>query len=325
MKNTVLWALDSKCGFNCKYCYLNFPKEENPINNKEFNDLSEKEELELIPKLKENNVERIFIAGAEPLSNPIKTFKIIKEIKKHDIQVVLCTNAYNLDKYFTKVIECDVDAVSISLDSYDEEYNNKYRQYPNNNGWEKVIKGIKLLDRERKIRNSKVKIGIYTVITKINIKHLIDTYKFISKLGVDYYIFQPIYLNEDSKLYNELSLNSSYALSLEKIIKELFEKKTKTLLPNKKYIELLIKSIKKEKLTIDECFAGDNLFFITPNGNIHPCPSSKCIANQENEIKITDNLKEVLIDKKYRVKCCNNFSEDCVNMWQLMSFDEILG
>ena len=53
MKKTILWALNSKCGFNCKYCYLNFPEDKNPINNinnKESEDLSEDERDELFEK-----------------------------------------------------------------------------------------------------------------------------------------------------------------------------------------------------------------------------------------------------------------------------------
>ncbi len=32
--NTILWALSSKCNFHCKYCYLDFSENNNPINNK---------------------------------------------------------------------------------------------------------------------------------------------------------------------------------------------------------------------------------------------------------------------------------------------------
>lgn len=327
MKNTILWALNSKCGFHCKYCYLNFPEEKNPINNinnKGSYDITENEIFEFISKLKENNIERIFVAGAEPLSNSVKTFRVISEIKKHNLQVILCTNGYTLDKHYKDIIKCKIDAVSISLDSYDKEYNDKYRQYPNNDGWEKVVHGIKLLNEEKRTRKSNLKIGIYTVLTKVNMKDLENTYKFISNLGIDYYVFQPIYLDKNNKLFEELALNNSNTRELKKIIKKIYSEETTTKLPNREYIELLIKSIEESKKTVKNCFAGEKLFFVTPDGVIHSCPSSNCIVNEKEKITIKDNLEEILKNGRYKVDFCNRFSTDCVNMWQLMAFDEIL-
>lgn len=327
MKKTILWALNSKCGFNCKYCYLNFPEDKNPINNinnKESEDLSEDEIFEFISKLKENGIERIFIAGAEPLSYPTKTFKIIEEIKKYDLQVVLCTNGYTLSKNYKEIIKCKIDAISISLDSYDKNYNDKYRQYPENNGWEKVVDGIKLLKKEKIQQKSNIKIGIYAVLTKINMKNLDVTYQFVSKLGLDYFVFQPIYLDKDNELFEELTLDKSNIKELKKMIKKIYYEETNTKLPNKQYIELLVKSIEGSIETIKNCFAGEKLFFVTPDGGIHSCPSSNCIVDEKQKLTIKDNLKEIFKEGKYKIASCEKFSEDCVNMWQLMAFDEIL-
>ena len=86
----------------------------------------------------------------------------------------------------------------------------------------------------------------------------------------------------------------------------------------------MIKAINGEKIIINKCFAGEKLFFITPDGGIHMCPSSKCIVNEKSRLTIYDDLNDTLVKGKKQIKNCNKFSEDCVNMWQLMSFDEIL-
>ena len=185
--NTILWALNSKCSFHCKYCYLDFSEDNNPINNKNtVNSININDEciFEFIRKLEKYQITRVFIAGAEPLSNPQKTLEIIKRIKNYNVQVVLCTNGYLIDKYYKEIIESKVDALSISLDSYKKDYNDKYRQYPTDDGVDRVIKGIKILKNL-----SNIKIGIYTVLTRLNLEDLEQTYKFVSDLKVDYYIF----------------------------------------------------------------------------------------------------------------------------------------
>ena len=49
------------------------------------------------------------------------------------------------------------------------------------------------------------------------------------------------------------------------------------------------------------------------------------IPKEDNTVKVyQDHLDDVFIQKKLKIQQCNCFSEDCVNMWQLMSFDEIL-
>lgn len=327
MKKTILWALNSKCLFKCRYCYLNFSEDNNPIKNiknKESEDIIEEEAIKFISELKENGIERIFIAGAEPLSNPKKTFNIIKYIKRYNLQVILCTNGYMLDKYYEQIIDSKIDGISISLDSHNKQYNNKYRQYPTNNGWNQVVKGITLLRKKKEIEKANIKIGVYTVVTKKNIKDLEKTYEFVVGLGLDYYIFQPIYLQKNHKLFNELALDKSNVEELNYIIEKLYSKRLKTKLPNTEYIELVLKSIQEEKKEIMNCFAGENLFFITPDGNIHVCPSSNSIIQEKEKITIRDNLRKIFVENNYKVHKCNKFSEDCVNMWQLMAFDEIL-
>lgn len=321
--NTILWALSSKCSFHCKYCYLDFSEDNNPINNKNTAnnaDIDDAIIFDFIKRLEKYNVKRIFIAGAEPLSNYIKTLEIIKKIKEHNIQVILCTNGYLIDKCYKDIIESKVDALSISLDSYKKEYNDTYRQYPANDGFDRVVKGIKILKE-----NSNVKIGIYTILTKLNLKDLEQTYKFVTDLKSDYFIFQPIFLNEDEKSYKELTLDENDAIELEKIIQRMYSNVSKTKLPNKDYVKKMLESIKHYNNCINNCFAGDSLFFITPDGSIHACPSSKMIPRETTSIRLSDsNLEDIFINKKLKIKECHNFSEDCVNMWQLMAFDEIL-
>ena len=320
--NTILWAINSQCHFHCKYCYLDFDEENNPVHRKdvqEFQDLSNQELQVFLNQLNQYDIQRIFIAGAEPLATPEKTFEIIKQIKQHPIQVILCTNGYFIEKYQQQIIESQIDAISISLDSYSKQYNNQYRGYPTEDGFERVIQGIKTLKQK-----SKIKVGVYTVLTKLNYQDLEKIYQFVSDLKIDYFVFQPIFLHKTSTLFQQLVLQKEDAQELSKEIEILYQKKTITKLPNKKYTQLMLKAIQKKQHCISNCFAGKSLFFITPDGEIHACPSSKRIPQETMRIKVNEShLEDIFIKKKLRARQCDLFSEDCVNMWQLMSFDEI--
>lgn len=312
---TLLWALNSNCQYGCKYCYLDFPNNENPISEKD-----DKKQLfdcssyvDIASRFSTYGFQRVFLAGAEPLNMKDDLFEIIKCIKRQNIEVVLCTNGYELCNYYSQIIENNVDAVSVSLDSYDKKYNDYYRLTNVANGWSQVVRGIEeLIDH----RNGSVpKIGVYSVITKKNIRHIHDTYIFLNRHKVDYFVVQPIYLPKDHILYNELSLNDSYLSELNSQINMLKNNRLECSIPNDQYITLMQASIMRLKPQISGCFAGKDLFFLIPNGTFFGCPNEKKIHHSFlNAIENIDQSNDI----------CNFFCEDCVNMWQLMAFDEFL-
>lgn len=324
--STILWAINSKCSYKCKYCYLSFSEDINPVNNEKtqgLKDLSLEDIKRFIKAFPSLGITRVFLAGAEPLSYPHKLFQIIHELKKQGVQVVLCTSGYALENYYEQIIDSDIDAVSISLDSYAKTYNDMYRQYPSDDGFEKVVAGIKLLVEKKKKRNSNIQIGIYTVLTKQNLADLEKTFLFVSNLGVDYFVYQPIFLAPEHDLFDRLALDNTQLEQLLAEINKIKSHNLSTKLPNNTYVELLLQLIGGESVRITDCFAGDELFFITPEGHIHGCPAGIMIQKESKVISVTDN-SEVFVNKSLKQRYCEYCSTDCVNMWQLMDFDNIL-
>ena len=304
-KKNLLWAIKDNCPYQCKYCYLKFDKDHNPFikdNNKE-------EQASILKKVKEINTNFIFLAGAEPLLIP-NIIETISELKNKGKKVVVCTNAIDIkNDILFQLLELNVDAISISLDSNTKEYNDKYRV---EGSFNKIIKNIKFLIQNR----NKTKVGIYSVLTKENYKDLEKiTEYYLNELNIDYFIYQPVTLPLNHELYDELTISKNDVKFLKKQLKSIRIYKNKIYLPSKKYNKLMIKGILRKKLR--KCFIKNNFLFLMPDGIVCKCSCfifkgiTKKFLNEKNQ-----NFK--------RYKCCDCFSEECSNIYQLINFDEVM-
>jgi sulfatase maturation enzyme AslB (radical SAM superfamily) len=337
---TLLWALRSPCNFGCKYCY--FGTREDDRNRAEsfqpgelshlgHNDVGIENILDFITPFSPELVRRVFLAGGEPLFWK-GIYQTISALKKVGSEVILCTNGLSLidEKISNFIVNNYVDAVSISLDSYDPKYNDHWRVDHSGKGWYGVVEGIKMLLRKRDKYHKKMKVGVYSVITRRNIEHIVKTGSLVADLGVDYFIYQPISLDSNHKLYDELSLNSEHYEDLVSAIEELKSANLKVYLPNEIYLNLFLHTLtSKPAPTITSCFGGRDLFFIEPDGSVWDCPSMYKIAKTppSQHLSICSYSAKQLFsaERRGRNTDCSCFSQDCVNMWQLMAFDDILG
>ena len=96
--------------------------------------------------------------------------------------------------------------MSVSLDSADPGHNDRYRPAVNGrDGWAQVLSGIRTLQAARGTSPAP-KIGLYTVITRVNIPAIIEVAELAAELGLDYFVPQPVSLSLDHTLHDELSL-----------------------------------------------------------------------------------------------------------------------
>jgi sulfatase maturation enzyme AslB (radical SAM superfamily) len=257
---------------------------------------------------------------------------MISAFKKNGIQVVICTNGLPLGnkEMSSWLINSEVEAVSVSLDSHEPEYNDKWRKDPSGGGWQQVVKGIQTLMEERERANSRTRVGIYSVITSLNIDHILKTALFVNKLGVDYLIIQPVSLVKEHRLHDVLSLSSQHHEVLSETLDLLMKSPLKIRLPNDLYLQLILHSLQDDGVfpQVRSCFGGKNLFFIEPDGSIWDCPSvfkiAKTPPEQFRSIQDQSVVDLFLTKRLERNTDCSLFSQDCVNMWQLMAFDDII-
>jgi len=335
----ILWALRSPCNLSCQYCYFgaleDHPNHTEPLRSGELshigqNDVSLDTILEFITSFTPSVLHRVFIAGGEPLLWK-GTPRVISALKTVGSDVIVCTNGLPLldERMSAWLVDAEVDAVSVSLDSYDPKYYDHWRVDPSGRGWRGVVKGIETLLRKRREHRGQMKIGVYSVITRLNIDQILGTGRFITELGVDYFIIQPVSLAKNHKLYDELSLDDRHYAALTDAIEVLTEAGLKVRLPNKVYLKLILQTLTASPLPIVRgCVGGRDLFFIEPDGSVWDCPSRYKIAKTppDQYLAIVGHSADQVfsIDRRSRNTDCPYFSQDCVNMWQLMAFDDIL-
>lgn len=303
-KKNILWPLDNKCPYNCKYCYLRFDEKSNPVSCTKNNN-----EMAVLNALDFKQVDKIFLAGAEPLANE-KIFDIIKVLRDKNVKTILCTNGILLKENMKKITD-SLSAVSISLDSSTPEYTDYYR---NKESWKKIVDSTQAL-KEKLIKNkSKTKIGIYMVVSHKNVEDVFQMFKLCQKLNLDYFIYQPITLQKQHYLYKELVLTRKDISILKKQIENIAKADINIYVPNQKYNELMFDSLlsKRER----RCFIDNDFLFLLPDGSFSACP-----------VKSSLEKRNIYKDADYNFPCvenCKCFSEECSNIFQLLCFDEVL-
>lgn len=334
---TLLWALRSPCNLGCLYCYFGTLEDTGKrditpgtLSHVGSNDLSLHDALFFISTITPQVVGRVFVAGGEPLVWR-GTMPILAALKAQGCEVIVCTNGLPLQKKETChcLLDLSIDAISISLDSHDAQYNDHWRRDKSGQGWEGVVQGIQTLVQLRNERGSATKIGVYSVITRQNLTHMVETGQFVSDLGVDYFIIQPISLTSDHPLFEELSLEACHRETFQSQVHKLHQANLGIHLAHPAYIQQVLTTLSPSPLPmIKSCFGGRDLFFIEPNGSIWDCPSMYKIQHTPSDhyCTIKGSSAETLFSQERRCRNtdCALFSQDCVNMWQLMQFDAIL-
>ncbi|MEU7982882.1 radical SAM protein [Micromonospora sp. NPDC049081] len=330
---TLLWALRSPCNLGCRYCYFGtieehreaMPQQSGAMSHLARTDLDLTAITAFVHTLPGSRVKRIFIAGGEPLIWP-PVMEVIAAIKAADVQVVLCTNGIPLNRpeLVDRIITLGVDAVSVSVDSPDARYNDTWRPARNGkHGHQDVIGGIQALIAARGSRPSP-KVGLYSVITRLNIDVIRAGAVLASELGCDYFVPQPIALDRGHALHTQLSLTGGDADPMSEAFTQLYHSGMPVRLPDPSYPGKVVDSITHESGFVSGCFGGTNLFFIQPDGSLYDCPSSLKITATATARTIRDADAHTLFAAAGPCTDCALFSRDCVNMWPLMGFDRFL-
>lgn len=327
---TLLWALRSPCAFACPHCYFGTieehhqapPTEAGVLSHLSRTDLPARALTAFARTLAGSPIERVVIAGGEPLDWPA-TLEVIELIKQAGCQVVIATNGIPLTRppVVQRLIALGVDGISVSLDSADAQINDRLRPSRSGRfGYHDVVAGIGALLEARGDRPAP-RVGIYTVVMRERPQEITDMAELAGQLGVDYYVPQPISLTPENKLFDELSHRREDAPAVAEQLARLYETPGALTLPDPSYARRFLSAIStQENGHVPDCFGGARLFFIQPDGAVWDCPSDRRIAatapGQRRSIR--DRDARALFAERPACTDCTLFSRDCVNMWPLV-------
>lgn len=163
----VHWFATSKCNLNCKYCF-----------KPDFQHEDSKEAVEKFAKmLAENGIREVIVTGGEPLllEHLDDGLRVLAD-KRIDVSVH--TNATLIDKKRLDGLVELVDEIAIPIDSM-------------HRGTQAYLRQSACLSKVKSVleqlQEKKVRIGIHTVATDINISHMPSIYRFLRNRRFDYW------------------------------------------------------------------------------------------------------------------------------------------
>lgn len=240
----AMLSITSKCPFDCFYC-----------SSKAFHDgeLTRKEVIEILRKLKKIQITMISLTGGEPLLVDYLP-GVIKQFSKDFIFQIL-TSGYGLDEHYARDLKkAGLFGFGFSLDTFNSEEFNRIRG--GKSAFDKALEAIEISKRA----------GIYTMVNsvitkdKANFEFLDKFLKFLKSLDVDEVrLLEPLPCGNLTHHPVEI-LDAKYLKILIEIQKIACRDRRYPKVTSLPYIESLW-----------GCGAGNQHIYIDPLGFLHPC------------------------------------------------------
>jgi MoaA/NifB/PqqE/SkfB family radical SAM enzyme len=324
----VILMPHSACNCRCIMCDI-------WKDNKQLNQLNEKDVKTLLVSLKNLGTKRIVMSGGEATLHQ-KFFSFCEILQKESIKITLLTAGLTLARHAEQITQF-VDDIIISLDG-DEYLHDAIRNIPG--AFQKINDGVL---RVRSI-NPRFKITGRTVIHKLNYLSWPDIIEAAKKLGLNQISFLPADVSShafnrevlwNSAKQNEILLSKEDLPELNRTINGIIEKY------NREFENHFIAESKNKLKKIHDYYAafhGINPFptkkcnapwvsaVIEADGAVHPCFFHESIGNvHDSSLKQILNSQKAINFRKTLDINANKICEKCVCHLNLPLLNKVLG
>jgi radical SAM protein with 4Fe4S-binding SPASM domain len=278
--------LTHRCNLRCNHCYMGEIQSSAEMDNETLRDL--------IKDVADAGFVAVCLSGGEPLLRD-DLQRIMCEIKKYDMDVILSTNGLLLSEECVQELKSLVDLVCISLDSHEEEIHDSFRGL---NGSQKMtLQGI------NNCISQDVQVRIFTTLTKFNHKKLPELIRFVERMGINeiaFFDLNPVGKGKKGGRKDQLTVEElKEAVTLLNKKKESSRLKIDVLAP----LNFYEKSSYINQMTLLSggfCNAGISTVNISPDGIVQPCSRLRINLGNIKESKLQSIWKNSTVLKEIR-------------------------
>jgi len=311
----VVWNFTQACNFQCQHCYQDAHKALD-------DELTPEEKIAVVDRLAAMDVSMLAFSGGEPLMG-----RHFWETARHAADVgfhmsVATNGSLCTPENVQRLVDCGIGYTEISLDSIDAAKHDHFRG--GKGYWEAAVRGI-----DNCLANPKMKTGVATTVTKLNIDELEDIIQWAIDRGVNtFYAFNFIPTGRGKGIVDTDLSPSERERMLAILQKTLLEDRIAVMSSATQYGRACIElgdaespintghygysSGKKTRILakyVGGCGAGRCYCAIQPNGKVTPCvfmPIEIGDIRQDDfeQMWLNDPLLKVLRDREDRTGHC---------------------
>lgn len=269
------WDITKNCNLRCKHCYnaeKYFNKESNTYMDSE---MALEQCINTVEYFSNAGFGHIHFLGGEPLASP-HIFDVIKRAKELGMRISINSNACLLtENTIQKLINLGVDQFAASLDGCTEVINDSIR---GNGTFEKVVFNMKQLNEQKRRCNSPLETELVFTLTKKNLGDLILLPSLAKEIGVDLIVLTT-FIESGQGLKNRNQFQVDFDTVCDAIEFMVSQELVKYHIPLQidmrprfcEYLSVAYNAPVIYNIKNSLCCAGEDVWYLEANGNIHPC------------------------------------------------------